>query len=139
MGAAATPASVAGGMGLIRRRNRLDPKKLIESATLATGAYYAVVKGTSSGAGQTTLPFNLSVRDDDATHSITCANAASNGTPIASVTNTPTGVYVVGSKNGFEVRAAADTTIKTLKLYLGTFAARGHLAVSRASRSSKFR
>jgi len=49
------------------------------------------------------------------------------GTPVASVTDTPTGVYITGRNNGFEVRAAADTTIKTLKLYVGAWQAHGLL------------
>ena len=47
------------------------------------------------------------------------------GTPTAVVTNTVTGVYVVGLNNGFLVTAPADTSLKTLKLYVGAFAARG--------------
>src|SRR5207249_1287478 len=47
------------------------------------------------------------------------------GTPTPGVANTPTGVYVVGLANGFELTAPADTTMKTLNVYVGTFGARG--------------
>jgi hypothetical protein len=49
------------------------------------------------------------------------------GTPTLAVTNTITGVYTVGLNNGFEIRVAADTSVKTVKLYMGTFGARGKL------------
>jgi hypothetical protein len=49
------------------------------------------------------------------------------GTPIPAVTNTITGVYVVGLKNGFEIHVAAATVVRTLKLYVGTYGARGKL------------
>src|SRR6266700_3690146 len=50
-----------------------------------------------------------------------------NGTPTATATNTTTGVYVVGLGDGFQVTAPADTPSKTLKLYVGTYGARGKL------------
>ena len=49
------------------------------------------------------------------------------GTPVSSAANTPTGVYAVGEGNGFEVHIGADATVRTLKLYVGTFAAVGKL------------
>jgi len=49
------------------------------------------------------------------------------GTPTLAATNTITGVYVVGLNNGFEIRVAADTSVKTLKFYVGTYGARGKL------------
>jgi len=51
----------------------------------------------------------------------------SNGTPTASATNTPTGVYKVGTGSGFEVTVPADTTSRTLKLYIGLWDAQGKL------------
>jgi hypothetical protein len=51
----------------------------------------------------------------------------SDGTPTASATNTPTGVYAVGRGNGFHVQAPAGLTTNTLKVYVGAFAARGRL------------
>jgi len=50
------------------------------------------------------------------------------GAPVVNVTNTPTGVWVYGTPNmgsGFEFSVPADTSVKTLKVYVGTFAARG--------------
>ena len=49
------------------------------------------------------------------------------GTPTLSASNIPAGVYVAGLGEGFEVRVAADTTVKTLKLYVGAYGARGRL------------
>jgi hypothetical protein len=49
------------------------------------------------------------------------------GTPILAATNTPTGVYVIGRRNGFALQAPAGVTTNTLKLYVGAFAARGRL------------
>ncbi len=58
------------------------------------------------------------------------------GTPAASVTNTPTGVWtyqaypptLLGS--GFQFTAPADTNARILQVYVGTFAARGRLEAS---------
>ncbi len=53
----------------------------------------------------------------------------SDGTPEPSVTNTTTGVWCYGIPNigtGFELTAPADTTVRTLKIYVGAFASRGH-------------
>ena len=47
------------------------------------------------------------------------------GQPNASVSGTPTGVYVVGRTNGFQLTAPADQNPRTLKIYLGTYGARG--------------
>ena len=49
------------------------------------------------------------------------------GVPTLAVTNTITGVYVVGKKNGFEIHVAAGTATKRLKLYVGTYGAQGKL------------
>jgi hypothetical protein len=49
----------------------------------------------------------------------------SDGFPTQCVTNTPTGVWMYGKANGFELHFPADTTPKTLKLYVGTFGAVG--------------
>jgi hypothetical protein len=54
----------------------------------------------------------------------------SDGTQVVGVTNTPTGVYVVGplkvlETNGFLITVPADTSLKTLKVYVGTYGARG--------------
>jgi hypothetical protein len=47
------------------------------------------------------------------------------GTPTTRVTNTTTGVYVPGLTNGFELTIPADRTSRTLKIYVGLYAARG--------------
>src|SRR6266566_2752585 len=39
------------------------------------------------------------------------------GSPTSSMTNTPTGVWMYGKPNGFELLFPADTTPKTLKIY----------------------
>lgn len=52
----------------------------------------------------------------------------SDGTPTASIVNTPTGVFVNGTVgNGFEITLPADPNLKTLKLYLGLWNAQGKL------------
>lgn len=51
------------------------------------------------------------------------------GTPTLAATATPTGVYIVGLKNGFQIRCPADTSQKTLKVYVGAYGARGLLDV----------
>ena len=50
----------------------------------------------------------------------------SNGTPTAS-SNTDTGVFTYDVGNGFQVTAPADTTYKTLKLYVGLWSTGGRL------------
>src|SRR5262245_6291237 len=52
------------------------------------------------------------------------------GTPTSSMTNTPTGVWMYGRSNGFELRWPADTTPKTLKIYAGTFGAVGEFTAT---------
>jgi len=57
----------------------------------------------------------------------------SDGTPTASVTNTPTGVWAYGvptRNSGFQFTVPADTTLRTLKVYVGAFAARGNFEAS---------
>src|SRR5262249_12275278 len=49
----------------------------------------------------------------------------SDGAPTQRSTNTPTGVWMYGKASGFELQFPADTTPKTLKLYVGTFGAVG--------------
>jgi len=52
----------------------------------------------------------------------------SDGNPTASVTNTTTGVWTYGLPQigtGFEISVPADTTVRTLKVYVGVFAAVG--------------
>jgi uncharacterized protein (TIGR03437 family) len=49
------------------------------------------------------------------------------GTPTATATNTTTGVYRAGLGNGFNVVVPADTTTRTLRLFVGAFGAQGRL------------
>jgi hypothetical protein len=52
----------------------------------------------------------------------------SDGTPTVSVTNSTTGVWAYGIPNretGFQITAPADTATRTLKVYVGAYAARG--------------
>ena len=49
------------------------------------------------------------------------------GTPRAAVTNTPTGVYIFGVNNGFELQASAANVPRTLRVHVGAFAAVGQL------------
>ncbi len=51
----------------------------------------------------------------------------SGGTPTSAATDTHTGLYFAGLGSGFQIAVDADTTVKTLKLYVGTYAARGRL------------
>jgi hypothetical protein len=43
----------------------------------------------------------------------------SDGTPTASAVANKTGIYIVGVGNSFTISAPADTTLRTLKLYIG--------------------
>jgi hypothetical protein len=55
------------------------------------------------------------------------------GNPTVSVTNTPTGVWAYGTPNigsGFEFTVPADTSARTLKVFVGTFAARARFTAS---------
>ena len=52
------------------------------------------------------------------------------GTPNNSVNNTPTGVYVIGLNNGFQITVPANTTARTLKVYVGLWAAGGKFEAS---------
>ncbi|MDB6018595.1 MAG: hypothetical protein JWR19_3084 [Pedosphaera sp.] len=56
------------------------------------------------------------------------------GAPTASVTNTTTGVWAYGNPvvigSGFQITVPADTTQKTLQVFVGTFAAVGKLQAS---------
>jgi len=58
------------------------------------------------------------------------------GSPTATVSNTTSGVYVVGLLNGFEFTVPANTTQRTLKVYLGAFGAQGELIASLSDHSA---
>jgi hypothetical protein len=60
------------------------------------------------------------------------------GTPTATNSGTPTGVYVGGVlSNGFRLTVPADTTVRTLKLYIGVWDAQGRLEVSLSDHSAR--
>src|SRR5665213_1002949 len=56
------------------------------------------------------------------------------GTPVMTVTNTTSGVWAYGYPillgSGFQITAPADTTQRTLLVYVGTFAGRGKLTAA---------
>mgnify|MGYP003346454797 CR=1 FL=1 len=47
--------------------------------------------------------------------------------PAATAANITRGVYFTGAGEGCEFAVAADTTVRTLKVYVGAYAARGKL------------
>ena len=47
----------------------------------------------------------------------------SDGTPLVATNGSTTGVYVTGVTNGFEISAPADTTMRTLKVYVSVYGA----------------
>jgi hypothetical protein len=47
--------------------------------------------------------------------------------PAIAVTNSTTGVFVRGANNGFQIIVPANTTPRTLKLYVGAWHTRGRL------------
>jgi hypothetical protein len=51
----------------------------------------------------------------------------SDGSPTDRATNTTTGIYISGVTNGFELTVPADLTNRTLKVYVGLYAAQGRL------------
>src|SRR4029453_10166646 len=63
----------------------------------------------------------------------------SDGTPTASVTNTTTGVWAYGvptKESGFQITAPADTTLRTLKVYVGAFSGKGKFEASLSDNSA---
>jgi hypothetical protein len=53
----------------------------------------------------------------------------SDGTPTPIVNNSTTGVLIAGPNNGFTITAPADTTPRTLSVYVGAWKAQGTLTV----------
>lgn len=49
-----------------------------------------------------------------------------NGTPITNAVDTPTGVYIYGLTNGFELTLPASQQLRTVKVYVGLYAARAN-------------
>ena len=60
----------------------------------------------------------------------------SDGTPDVSVTDTTTGVYVVGMNHGFQLSVPAGTTVKTIKVYVGAYGATGKFQASLSDNSA---
>jgi len=63
----------------------------------------------------------------------------SDGIPTQSVTNTTTGVWAYGVPtigSGFQITAPADTTLRTLKVYVGAFGAKGTFEASLSDNSA---
>jgi hypothetical protein len=58
------------------------------------------------------------------------------GTPTASATNTPTGVWIAGVGDGFKITAPADTTSRTLKVYVGIWRSQGLFTASLSDNSA---
>jgi hypothetical protein len=125
--------AVNSGLGSLSLVYGIAPLKVNLSAEgLSDWAHWGLFSASSYNhkAGVTPQIGNYSVIGHDTPYSYYdnfTAYSWNNGTPVASASDTPSGVYVAGLKSGFEVRVAADTTLKTLKLYVGTYAARGRL------------
>jgi hypothetical protein len=58
------------------------------------------------------------------------------GTPTASATNSATGLWVSGVNNGFRVTVPADTSTRTLSLYVGVWSAGGRLVAHLSDNSA---
>jgi hypothetical protein len=50
----------------------------------------------------------------------------SDGTPVAAATDTPTGIFITGAANGYQLIAPADVTPRRLRVYAGLYGARGN-------------
>ena len=49
------------------------------------------------------------------------------GTPTLSASNSPTGLYLSGQNNGFRITLPADTSVRTLRLYVGVWRTQGRI------------
>ena len=58
------------------------------------------------------------------------------GTPTASATNSTTGVYISGVGNGFQITVPADTTQRTLTVYVDSYHAQGKIVAHLSDASS---
>jgi len=58
------------------------------------------------------------------------------GTPTASATNTTTGVYITGVGNGLQITVPADTTQRTLTVYVDAYNAQGKMVAHLSDGSS---
>jgi len=62
----------------------------------------------------------------------------SDGTPTQRVTNTITGIYIVGQGHGFKITVPATTTKQTLYLYVGLWQSQAKLEVSLSNTSGGY-
>ncbi|MEZ5428820.1 MAG: peptidoglycan DD-metalloendopeptidase family protein [Pyrinomonadaceae bacterium] len=60
----------------------------------------------------------------------------SDGTPTASATNNTSAIFIKGANRGFELNIPADTTQRTLKVYVGLYAAQGQFEASLSDSSA---
>ncbi|MEZ5428821.1 MAG: hypothetical protein R2747_21430 [Pyrinomonadaceae bacterium] len=60
----------------------------------------------------------------------------SDGTPTASATNNTSAIFIKGANRGFELNIPADTTQRTLKVYVGLYAAQGRFEASLSDSSA---
>ena len=58
------------------------------------------------------------------------------GTPTASATNSTTGVYISGVGNGFQITVPADTTQRTLTVFVDSYHAQGKMVAHLSDASS---
>ncbi len=58
------------------------------------------------------------------------------GTPTASAMNSPTGLYINGLNKGFQITVPADTTSRTVKVYVGVWGAQGKLEATLSDSSA---
>ncbi|MCZ2078833.1 MAG: peptidoglycan DD-metalloendopeptidase family protein [Bryobacterales bacterium] len=58
------------------------------------------------------------------------------GTPTASITNTTTGIWVAGLNRGFRITAPADTTVRTLKVFVGIWNTQGKMVAQLSDNSA---
>ena len=49
------------------------------------------------------------------------------GSPVVSATNSTTGLFVTGAGGGFSLTLPADTSVRTLKVYVGAWRTQGRL------------
>lgn len=61
------------------------------------------------------------------------------GTPQTRIHDTTTGVWTAGVHNGFKITVPADTTSRTLKLYIGVWKAQGMLTATVSGSNAKFK
>ena len=59
-----------------------------------------------------------------------------NGAPTARATRSTSGIYVNNDENGFEISVPADTTVKTLKVYVGAYASQMHFEAALSDNSA---